>query len=190
MNPIHQAALELQQYCQDREWEYCFIGGLAVQRWGEPRQTQDADLTLITGFGNEEVWVDSLLKRFRSRRDDARDFALRYRVLLLVADNGVPLDVALGAMPFEERSVARSSPWELAVDTALITCSAEDLIVHKVFAGRERDWLDIEGVLVAQNEAIQLKQVYDELLPLLEMKEDGVSEERLKTLCAKYNLRS
>jgi len=31
---------------------------------GEPRQTQDADLTLITGFGNEELFVDQLLATF------------------------------------------------------------------------------------------------------------------------------
>jgi hypothetical protein len=33
---------------------------------------------------------------------------------------------------------------------ALVTCSAEDLIVFKAFAGRERDWLDIEGIALRQ----------------------------------------
>ena len=73
-----------------------------MQRWGEPRLTQDVDLTLLTGFGNEEAFIDGLLAGFEGRRPDARSFALRYRVLLLRASNGVPLDVALGAMLFEE----------------------------------------------------------------------------------------
>ena len=30
------------------------MGGVALQRWGEPRLTQDVDLTLLTGFGDEE----------------------------------------------------------------------------------------------------------------------------------------
>lgn len=30
-------------------WRFCFIGGVAVQRWGTPRFTQDIDLTLLTG---------------------------------------------------------------------------------------------------------------------------------------------
>jgi hypothetical protein len=54
MNPILEAARDFQTFCETNGWKFCFIGGLAVQRWGEPRQTQDADLTLITGFGQEE----------------------------------------------------------------------------------------------------------------------------------------
>jgi len=29
---------------------FCFIGGIGVQGWGEPRFTHDADLALWTGF--------------------------------------------------------------------------------------------------------------------------------------------
>jgi len=50
----------------------CFIGGIAVQRWGEPRFTADADLTLLTGVGGEEKFIDPLLSHFRPRRSDAR----------------------------------------------------------------------------------------------------------------------
>ena len=30
------AAGEVQHFCQERNWHFCFIGGVAVQRWGEP----------------------------------------------------------------------------------------------------------------------------------------------------------
>jgi hypothetical protein len=46
-----------------------------------------------------------LLSRFQGRAADARDFALRARVLLLQHSNGVPLDIALGALPFEAHSI-------------------------------------------------------------------------------------
>jgi hypothetical protein len=39
------AAEQVQQLCQQHGWRFCFIGGVAVQRWGEPRLTQDVDLT-------------------------------------------------------------------------------------------------------------------------------------------------
>ncbi|MCL4263414.1 MAG: hypothetical protein KJ069_09370 [Anaerolineae bacterium] len=42
MNALLDAALRLQQFCQSQNWQFCYIGGLAVQRWGEPRLTQDA----------------------------------------------------------------------------------------------------------------------------------------------------
>ena len=45
MNPIFAAALEVQTFCRARIWRFCFIDGLTVQRWGEPRLTQDVDLT-------------------------------------------------------------------------------------------------------------------------------------------------
>jgi len=99
---VYDAASALQSFCEKENWRFCFIGGIAVQRWGEPRQTVDADLTLLTGFGAEEKFVDSLLTAFEPRRSDARQFALVQRVLLLRNANGVALDVALGGLPFEE----------------------------------------------------------------------------------------
>jgi hypothetical protein len=48
------AAGEVQRFCLQQRWQFCFIGGVVVQRWGEPRLTQDVDLTLLAGLGNEE----------------------------------------------------------------------------------------------------------------------------------------
>ena len=88
---------------------FCFIGGLAVQRWGEPRETVDVDLTLLTGFGGEDRFVSALLTHFEPRIDDAAAFAQVNRVLLLRAPSGVGLDIAMGGLPFEESAVVRSS---------------------------------------------------------------------------------
>src|SRR5216117_3175045 len=75
------AAEEIQAFCQQQSWPFCFIGGVAVQRWGEPRLTQDVDLTLLTGFGKEEAFVDKLLGAFPPRRSDARNFALAHKII-------------------------------------------------------------------------------------------------------------
>jgi len=64
---ILRAAAELQFFCESRDWRFCFIGGLALQRWGEPRETVDIDLTLLTGFGGEEPFVEALLDRYKAR---------------------------------------------------------------------------------------------------------------------------
>src|SRR4051812_9202943 len=93
------AAEDVQSFCQQQRWAFCFIGGVAVQRWGEPRLTQDVDLTLLTGFGSEEKFVDRLLEVFAPRRVDAREFSLVSRVLLVRTHDGVSLDIALGAFP-------------------------------------------------------------------------------------------
>jgi len=68
MIPLYEAALFLQRFCEERGWLHCFIGGLALQRWSEPRYTQDADLTLLTDFIHDEAYTDALLTTFAPRR--------------------------------------------------------------------------------------------------------------------------
>ena len=105
------AAVEVQSLCQQQHWRFCFIGGVAVQRWGEPRLTQDVDLTLLTGFGKEEQFIDLLLGAYSARRADARDFALSHRVLLLRTASGVDVDVALGGRKVNPCSLAQPRTW-------------------------------------------------------------------------------
>ena len=101
MTALVAAAREILDWLRHDGWRSCVIGGLAVQRWGEPRLTQDVDLTVLVGPGTEAVFVDAALARFPGRRPDARPFALTYRVLLVQADNGVAIDLALGSTVFE-----------------------------------------------------------------------------------------
>lgn len=184
MNPIFEAALEVETVCRAEGFDFCFIGGLAVQRWGQPRMTADVDLTVMTGFGGEEPYVDALLRSFRGRIGDARGFALKHRTLLLAATNGVHIDVALGAMPFEDNSVRRASSFVLGDGRAVTTCSAEDLVVHKAFAGRDKDWIDVRGIIVRQGRRLDLPTIWSELLPLLELRDDATTEAKLRALLA------
>ncbi len=178
------AAGEVQSFCQGHGWRFCFICGVALQRWGETRHTKDVDLTLLTGFGDEETFVDVLLKEFLPRRTDAREFALTHRVLLIETWKGVGVDAAFGALPFEERTVERASEWAWAGSESLLTCSAEDLVIHKAFAGRDLDWSDVERVLTRQHGKLDLKLIRAELKPLLELKGAPESLERLERMLA------
>lgn len=175
MTPLYgvlEAAGEVQHFCHAKKWAFCFIGGVAVQRWGEPRFTQDVDLTLLTGLGQENAFIDALLAGFAGRRADAKAFAVQHRVLLVRTGSGIDVDVALGGLPFEERTIERASAWDWGGSTSLFTCSAEDLLVHKVFAGRDRDWGDVDGILARQHGRLDLTLVRQELGPLLDLKEE------------------
>jgi len=130
VNRIFEAALDIQGACQSRGWQFCVIGGVAVQRWGEP--------------------------------------------------------ISLGAMPFEERAVARGSPFALDGDRSILTCSAEDLVVLKAFAGRDQDWLDIEGVITRRGPALEAALILRELEPLLELKEDMRALGRVRGLLERF----
>ena len=186
MNPLFAAAAEVLAFAAARGWTCCLIGGLAVQRWGEPRQTRDVDLTLLTGLGNEEAFVDPILEHYAPRFADGRRFALERRVLLVETRAKISLDISLGGLPYEARVVARSTHFEIAPGVSVTTCSAEDLVILKAFAGRPQDWLDVEGVIVRQGPALDRHLVPAELRPLLELKEDTTAMPRLLTLFEKH----
>ena len=171
MIEVIRAAAQLQAFCESEGWRFCFIGGLALQRWGEPRETIDVDLTLATGFGGEEPFVRKLLEHFDARIPHAVEFALTRRVVLARAPSGVGLDIALGGLPFEESVVARSSRFAFPPQTLLRTCSAEDLIAMKAFAARAKDWLDIEGIIIRQTGELDWAYIHRQLQPLTELKE-------------------
>ena len=171
MVELIRVAADLQAFCEGRRWRFCFIGGLALQRWGEPRETVDVDVTLVTGFGGEEPFIAALLDRYDGRVRDAAAFARTNRVLLLRAPSGVGIDIALGGLPLEEAIVERASRFAFPGDVPLLTCSAEDLVVLKAFAARGRDWVDIEGIIVRQAGTLDWSYVDEQLAPLVVLKE-------------------
>jgi hypothetical protein len=175
-------AAGVQSFIEARGWGFCFIGGLAVLRWGEPRFTADMDLTLLTGFGGEAPYVDSLLERYRARLPGMRKFALENRVLLLSSDGGIAIDVALGGLPFEEAAVAGGSPFEFSDGLFLRTCGADDLVVMKAFADRDRDWEDVRGVLIRQQARLNWDVIWERLEPLCAAKENPGILDKLRTL--------
>ncbi|MBN1837703.1 MAG: nucleotidyl transferase AbiEii/AbiGii toxin family protein [Spirochaetales bacterium] len=181
MIDLFQVAAGLQSFLLEREWRFCFIGGVALQRWGEPRVTQDVDCTLLTGFGKEPQFVSELLGRYQPRIEDAEAFALRNRVLL-VSESGIGIDISLGGLPFEALLVQRASSFRFLPEIELRTCSAEDLIVLKAFADRRRDWADIEGIVVRQRGRLDWRYVYGQLRPLCDLKEDLGIVDTLKAL--------
>ena len=186
-NRLIEAANEIQAFCEARAWRYCFIGGIAVLHWGEARLTRDADLTIFTGLGDEARYVDALLAQFAPRLGQAKEFALRHRVLLLRAANGVPLDVSLGALAFEEQAVAGASLEEFVPGQRLRLAAPGSLVVFKAFADRPHDWQDIEGVIVKSGARIDWDQVRDQLKILLDLKGDLSALDRLDALRARFS---
>ncbi|MBI3068157.1 MAG: nucleotidyl transferase AbiEii/AbiGii toxin family protein [Betaproteobacteria bacterium] len=182
MKTVLGAALEVQRFLSHAGERFCFIGGIALQRWGEPRLTRDVDVTLLSPFGEEGRTADRLLAAFRPRIGDAREFAVRNRVLLIESDGGIAVDIAFGAIPFEEHCVARSSEWALAPGAILRTCSAEDLVVLKAFASRPQDWLDIESVAIRQRSVLDWNLIFEELQPLASVREVPGLLDRLRQL--------
>ena len=172
MSALIAAAFALQQFFEARQWRFCIIGGIALLRWGGPRFTDDVDATLLTGFGREDEFARQILSAgYEARVPDAIAFAQKRRVLLCEAPNGTPIDISFGGLPFEELVIERSSLFEFEPGCWLRTCSAEDLIVQKLFAFRPQDLLDVETVHIRQRGNLDWAYIETQLAPLAELKE-------------------
>ena len=176
------AAWEVQQQLSRAGFSFCIIGGLALARWGEPRYTQDIDLSVLCPYGEELGTARRLAQLFQPRFAGAIEFAAESRVFLARAADGTPIDIAFGAIDFELRCVARASAFDFGGDMRLVTCSAEDLIVMKVFANRERDWPDVEAVVTHLGAALDWALIERELEPLLPLQGGAAAGERLSEL--------
>ena len=159
MNLQPEAAWELHLFFTGLSIPYAIIGGMAVQHWGEPRLTQDVDVTILVPFENPTEAIQKIIGRFSARIADAVAFARRNRVILVQASNGCPVDISLGLPGYEEEVMRRAVDYELEPAKRVRLCSAEDLIIHKAVAGRAQDVRDIEGVIYRQRNALDIEYI-------------------------------
>jgi predicted nucleotidyltransferase len=144
---IAEATTEIDQWLNERRLPHVFIGGLAVQRWAEPRATTDVDVAVMIPI---EEWPDlarRLLQAFRPRVDRPEEFAARNLVLFLFTSNGTALDVSFSWEPFSKEIFDRAEELELPTGVSVPICCAEDLVVYKAVASRARDLSDVRNTI-------------------------------------------
>lgn len=173
MKDIFEVAAWVHERFCDLGLVHGFIGGLALQAWGEARVTRDVDVAVMTGFGNEREVIMRILDVVPSRHPDPIEFAVANRVILGQSPEGIGIDIGLSAFPYEEQMLARCVDVELVPGVVLPLAGPEDLIIQKVFAGRPRDWDDVRGVIARRGSLIDWSLIERELIPLLDLIEDS-----------------
>lgn len=135
------------------------IGGLAVAVRGRPRPTLDVDAVVVLGETSlAEFFRCSQAFGFVPRIPDALRFSESSHVLLLRhAATGVDADISWAVLPFEAELVQRAVPVDFR-GVLLPVATSEDLIIMKAVAHRDRDLIDIEG-LVAANANLDLARI-------------------------------
>jgi len=181
MIALYEAALDVQSFCESMGWRFCLVGGIAVARWGQPRATQDVDLHLMAGYGDESEFVRPLFDHFHPRTPDAEAIAFDFRVVLVEAANGVALDIILAALDFEDRAIDRASKFKYAEGVDLLTASAEDLLVMKAFAGRPQDVIDLQGIAIRQGKALDWSLIESELRELSQAADQDLPSDLIAT---------
>jgi len=156
---VLEAAIQVAKWLEEQGIRHFFLGGIALQYWGEPRLTRDVDVTVLVAPDDLDMFLHNAIKAFKPRIPDAIEFARRHRVLLLETESGVPIDISLGIPGYEEEAWAHSKEVEFHPFGKLRLISAEDLIIHKCVAGRPRDVEDVEKVLIKQRLRVDLERI-------------------------------
>ncbi len=144
-------------FLENQGYRYAIIGGIALSQWGVIRATYDVDIKLLVPE-NDYSAVRSVLRQ--AFPPPARQQGPENPLIVPVSIDNVVVDFLLALPGYEELIIERAIKRNFDKWATWI-CSAEDLIIQKVVAGRGKDWLDVEALLIEQQD--KLDETYIEL---------------------------
>jgi predicted nucleotidyltransferase len=126
---------------------YMVIGGHAAVLYGEPRLTRDIDITLGIGPDRLRELLDIVRDVELMPAGGAEDLA-RGSYVLPCSDpaTGIDVDLILSVSAYEQEALGRTQT-VLIAGVNVRFASVEDVLIHKIVAGRPRDIEDARAIL-------------------------------------------
>jgi predicted nucleotidyltransferase len=128
---------------------YMVIGGQAVLLYGEPRLTRDIDITMgigVEGLGRVKKIIPII--GLKSLVEKEKEFVERNMVLPAIdKKSGIRVDFIFSFSPYERQAIERGKDIKLGRSIVRFA-SLEDVVIHKVIAGRARDLEDAKTILL------------------------------------------
>lgn len=155
--PFEQAFRSLIDVLDSLPFPHCILGALALSVWAIPRATQDVDVLIgmeaagrtglvqameKAGFMFDQSWAEA--------NPMIRDWHLRFR------RGDIPIDVMLPRDAHDKALLDRRTRQSLD-EQRVWMASPEDLILHKLKAGRTQDFVDVLSVVHHQRKTLDLK---------------------------------
>ena len=131
--------------------EYMIIGGQALLLYGEPRLTKDIEATLGIEPGQVDLLIgvlDSL--NLKPLVENVRDFVTQTWVVpALEETSGIRVDFMFSLSGYEKQAMRRFTVKNI-LGYPVKFASKEDLIIHKIIAGRPQDLEDVKSIIRKQ----------------------------------------
>ncbi len=128
---------------------YMVIGGQAVLIYGEPRFSKDIDITIGMNVDKFEIMkniADNLSLEILV--SNAEDFVKSTMVLPLIdRKSGIRVDFIFSFSFYEKQAIERAVNVKID-DVKVKFASLEDIMVHKIIAGRARDIEDVKNIIL------------------------------------------
>ncbi len=134
---------------EERKIPYMIIGGQAVLIYGEPRLTRDIDVTLGVGPDGLAAIIEFVKSRSWRVLVDSPSAFVKKTMVLPCDDppSGIRIDFIFSHSEYERQAMERVR--RITVGQAAVRFAApEDVIVHKIVAGRPRDLEDGRSILL------------------------------------------
>lgn len=130
------------------EIPYMVIGGQAVLLYGEPRLTVDIDITLGATADQLGIVLKAMQAIDLRPLVDPEPFVRETMVLPCQdSESRIRVDFIFSFSPYERQAIARAR--QVSFEGVPVRfASLEDLIIHKVIAGRPRDLEDVRAMLI------------------------------------------
>lgn len=138
-----------------RQLPFMLIGGQAVLLHGQPRLTEDIDITL--GVDPSQFRIVQEVCATLGLEPLPQDVAAFVQDTFVLParhpETAIRVDFIFSTTPYERQAIERAVHVTLE-RVAVPFAAAEDLIIHKLFAGRPRDIEDAVGVARRQGGAL------------------------------------
>ncbi len=161
MNKLEGALKDIQDFLKKQAVPYMIIGGIGNLVWGEPRLTVDIDITIYISDIKERDFIREARSRFRILVDNPRDFVKKTRVLPIEITENVKGDIIFAGLEYEKIAIERAVEVEISKNSRVRVCTAEDLVIHKAISEREKDWQDIEGILLRRGSLLDNSYIFN-----------------------------
>lgn len=162
---------------------YMIIGGQAVLLYGTPRLTRDIDITLgidTDKFGLIEKVCNKIDLKILPK--DPEPFARETKVLPTEETRlKIRVDFIFSFTLYERQAIKRAKKIMLA-SYPVKFASPEDVIIHKMFAGRAIDEEDVKNILIKQESRLDFKYIKRWLLEFNKLSEHKGILERFNKL--------
>ena len=158
-HPFEEAFEDLFRTLNELPFPYCLMGALALGAWGTPRATHDLDAMIAVGQTDRAQLLAAL--QTRGFAEDAhwakhnpmiRDHHVRLH------RGAIPVDLMMPKDSHDQACLTRRRNYAMG-DLPLWIISPEDLVLHKLKAGRAQDFIDVLSVLVRQGESLDQSYV-------------------------------
>jgi hypothetical protein len=138
------------------------MGGLALAVWKQPRNTRDVEILVDVRDGNLDELVGAMRRAgMRSKRQPPVLLVGDQRVIqILCPASGtyldIQIDILLADSAYQKEALTRAKPVKLDGEREIAVLSCEDLIIHKLLAGRIIDSADVAALLRANRAGLDL----------------------------------